>query len=192
MKGRVEILTFVVTNSSFRDFLDANLGQPIAGSMDHMEPSLSSEKVGGAIPLLEAPSDREAVFLKRGILTEDEQVKNVFRLNFVGKVYSISHLAIKVSFGQGDHVRTHRSRQGQCRFHVGGREVAGEIGGVEIWERCPTGERILLLKEKRRKTHFGPTRFSNLTFLTALFLQDVSLKRLTPALYEDAGLWHNT
>ena len=59
--------------------------------MDHMEPSLSSEKVGGAIPLLEAPSDREAVFLKRGILTEDEQVKNVFRLNFVGKVYSISH-----------------------------------------------------------------------------------------------------
>jgi len=67
------------------------------------------------------------------------------------------------------------------------------LGGVEILERCPTGERFISLERKAKKNAFlDHPRFSNLTILTALFLQDVSLKRLTPALYEDAGLWHNT
>ena len=94
MKGRVEILnansckTFLVTNCSFRDFLDANLSQPIAGSMDHMEPSLSSEKVVGLFLYLKHHLTVKQFFGKRGILIEDEQVKNVFRLTFLARFIS--------------------------------------------------------------------------------------------------------
>jgi len=51
---------------------------------------------------------------------------------------------------------------------------------------------IALERQAKKNAFLGHPRSSNLTILTALSLQDVSLKRLTPALYEDAGLWHNT
>lgn len=42
-------------------------------------------------------------------------------------------------------------------------------------------------KKSKEKRILGHPRFINLTILTALSLQDVSLKRLTPALYEDVA-----
>lgn len=65
------------------------LASPKLGqSMDHMEPSLSVEKVVGLFLYLKHHLTVKQFFGKRGILTEDEQVKNVFLLNFLARFIS--------------------------------------------------------------------------------------------------------
>ena len=171
----------------------------MTGSMDHMEPSLSSAKVGGGLFLyLKHPLTMKQFFWKK----EESLLKMNRSKKFSGWTWLarfISHsrflflldkgtMATNPSFPQRH--RTHR--QGQCRFHVGGREVAGEIA-CRNFGAMPNLRKVYPpWKKSEDKRILGHPRFINLTILTALFLQDVSLKRLTPALYEDAGLWHNT
>lgn len=148
----------------------------MTGSMDHMEPSLSSAKVGGgAIPLLEAPSDHEAVFLEKGgILTEDEQVKKVFRLNLVGKVYF--SFAIFVSFGQGDHghepivpTETSYPPSGAMPLSCWRPWSCRRNRLSKFWSDAQPEKGLSPLKEKRRQTHFGPPKIYQLDYLDCTF-----------------------